>query len=494
VKGEVWVRRVFFALALLYVIPFWTVHYLPTVDGPCHTYNAWVVRQYGNASEYSLFQRYYEINTKPYPNWLGHGALALMMFAIPPLVAEKLFVSLYALLFLAGVWVLVGSVQGEPRWTALLGFPFVYNHLFQFGFYNFCASLALFCWILGFWWRRRERPDLACAIGVNLLLWLCYFSHIVSFGLSLLGIALLWAATLRRDHWRRHLLHVLALSPQLVLPLWYFSHGSGEVYASNWPFSLQVLYFFGLQGLVSFEGFQRQLATVLAGLFAVLVVLTFWRRPRPVWRESDAFLLLAVVFAVLYFLSPEGLEGGGLLKQRLSLYPFLVLIPWVSPRLARRGRQVAVAALVAVALLNAGYLARLYRALSGTMAVYVRGLDAVRPDTRLLPLMFDREVFDVLGHAASYAALEKGLIDWDNYEAVSWFFPTQFRATAPPPDIREIESEPGLLLVRKWKDRADYIYTWRMRPGDPFAWRLQRSFDPISTQDQGILWQRRPPS
>src|SRR6185295_17869081 len=54
-------RRLFFALALLYVLPFWTVHHLPTVDGPCHAYNAWILRQHGNTAEYPLFQQYYEI-------------------------------------------------------------------------------------------------------------------------------------------------------------------------------------------------------------------------------------------------------------------------------------------------------------------------------------------------------------------------------------------------------------------------------------------------
>jgi hypothetical protein len=488
------VRRVFFALALLYVVPFWTVHYLPTVDGPCHTYNAWVLRQYDNTREYPLFQQYYVINEKPYPNWLAHGIMALLMFVVPPLAAEKLFVTLYALLFLAGVWYLVGSVQSEQRWVAFLAFPFVHNYLFQFGFYNFCLSLALFPWILGFWWRRREKPDLSYAIGINLLLWLCWFSHIVSYVLCLLAIALLWAATLRRENWRRHLLHVLALAPQLVLPIWYFSHGTGQVFASDWSFSKRVRYLFRLKALVSFDSPQRLAMAALARLFMLLALLTIWRKRQTGWRQEDAFLLVAVVLAIVYFFSPSGLEGGALLEQRLSLYPFLVLIPWLSPPLADRGRRLAAGALAAVALLNVGYVAVWYGVLSHRMQAYLNGLDRVRPDTRLLPLTFHREAFHVLGHAASYAALEKGLIDWDNYEAVSWFFPTQFRTSAPPPVIPEIEIQPELIRVHRWKNRADYIYTWQMPPNTPIAARLQRLYDPVSVKGEGILWERRPPS
>jgi hypothetical protein len=170
-REERWLGTLFLTLALLYVIPFWIVHYLPTVDGPCHTYNAWILRQYDHVP---LFRQYYQINAEPYPNWIGHGIMALLMFAaVPPLVAEKLLASGYALTLLAGIWYLAGVVRpGGSRWLAFLAFPFVFNFLFQFGFHNFSLSLALFPFVLGFWWRYRERPaDPRYVIGINLLLW-----------------------------------------------------------------------------------------------------------------------------------------------------------------------------------------------------------------------------------------------------------------------------------------------------------------------------------
>src|SRR3978361_1001163 len=107
---DVWVRRLFFLLAILYVVPFWTTRYLPTTDGPCHTYNAWILRQHANVREYPLFNQYYEIDFRPHPNWTDHAVMALLMFVVPPLTAEKLLVSGYMLLFLAGAWHRPGSV------------------------------------------------------------------------------------------------------------------------------------------------------------------------------------------------------------------------------------------------------------------------------------------------------------------------------------------------------------------------------------------------
>lgn len=497
---EVWLRRLFFGLSLLYILPFWTVHYLPTGDGPCHTYNAWILRQYDNVEQYPRFQEYYEIDTRPYPNWISQGTMALLMFAVPPLVAEKLFVSLYVLVFLAGAWYLAGAVESGRRWLALLAFPFAHNHLFQLGFYNFSMSLALFPWILGFWWRHRERGGLGYVVGINLLLWGCYFSHILSFSLALVAIAVLWLATLRRDNWRRHvLLHVAALAPQGFLPLWHLTFQGGGGAASEASWLEQARYFLELQALFAFDHVQRWAAVALALTFGGLVLLTLLRRRKPFLREADAFLLLAVVFTVIYFVSPDAMSGGSMVKIRLSLYPWLILIPWLSPGLSpgldERARGIFVSVLALAVLLNAGYLVRWYRLLEGEVATYLSGLGPVKPDTRVLPLHFEPSrraaKVNVLAHAIGYEALEKGLVDWDNYEATVGFFPTRFRASAPPPVIWEIEATPGLVRPRQWRDRADYIYTWRMPPGCPLEPRLKKTYKLLSARDGGELWEKR---
>jgi hypothetical protein len=503
---ERWLGALFLVLALLYVVPFWIVRYLPTADGPCHTYNAWILRQYADVQHYPLFQQYYRINAEPYPNWLGHGLMALLMFVVPPLVAEKLVVSAYALALLGGVWYLTGAVRpGASRWLALLAFPFVFNYTFQFGFYNFSLSVALFPWVLGLWWRHRDRPaSWRFALGINLLLGLCYFAHILSFGVALVAIAILWLATLRREDWRRHLLHLAVLAPQAVLPLWYFAHQEGGMLPSYWPFARQLRYFAGLGPLSLFGAAQDWLAGLLALAFLVLLLLTLRRegvRRSP--REERAFLFLAAVFTLLYFVSPEGVSGGTILKPRLCLYPFLVLIPWLAPDCGARARRIGIAALALAALLDLAYVTHAYVQRSARMEEYLAGLDGIAPNTRVLPLLSRRRPVegkvDVLSHAIDYKAIELGLVDWDNYEATWPFFPTAFRASVPVPPIVDIESRPGRLRAEAWSDRADYVYTWWIAPDQPVARRLARYFEPIvepvfepaATAEGGVLWKNR---
>jgi hypothetical protein len=55
---------------------------------------------------------------------------------VPPLVAEKLLVSLIVLLFLAGCWRLGGAY-------ALLAMPLTFHLLMQMGFYNYSLGVVL---------------------------------------------------------------------------------------------------------------------------------------------------------------------------------------------------------------------------------------------------------------------------------------------------------------------------------------------------------------
>ncbi len=494
-REDRWVRRLFFALALLSAVPFWTVQYLPTLDGPCHTYNAWILRQLGNVEQYPLFQAYFEVNARPYPNWTGHGILALLMFVVPPLVAEKLLVSGYVLLFLGGMGYLVGAVRPEERWLAFLAFPFVWNQTLQLGFYNFALSLALFPWILGCWWRNRAAPGLGFAVKINLLLGLCYFSHILSFAITLAALGVLWLATLWREgrRWRRHLLHILILLPQVVLPVWFFLQNTGGEIPGGWGLWRLVRYFIGLRVLVTLSEAQRWVGWGVAFLFLSLILLTLGRkvRRRPFLEEEDAVLLLAVLGVLLYAWSPQGLAGGSLLKPRLSLYPWLLLIPWLSPGVSRgRVRQAATGLLALGALVHLGYMTHLYRVGGAEMERFLAALEPVRPNTRILPVFFEHaRPTPFLNHAIDYKALEKGLVDWDNYEANQSFFPTRYRRSVVFPDAGEYYSAPEKLRPAGIVDLVEAVYTWKMPPRHVLRKRLRRHYERVSERFGGELYE-----
>jgi hypothetical protein len=498
----------FWALVCLQILPFWVVASVPTTDGPSHVYNAWILREHLNTGDHPLlshyYDKYYEIDHTPLPNWLGHAALALLMTLFAPSTAEKVLVSGYVVLFLAGALSLAGAVDPGRRWLAFLAFPLVFNRTFQLGFYNFGMSLGFFLLALGFWWRRRGSPGAGLAVGINLILLLCWFSHIVSTVMALLGIGVLWLCTLRRGTWKRHLLHVAILAPQVALPLWFVTSHAAQPVPSQRHAELLWRYFRRLEVLYTFSKGQIVLGSSLAALFLLLVVLTLAGRRaegRPALREEDGFLLLAVLAFVIYCASPEGMTGGSLLRARLSLYPWLFLLPWLAPwlvpwlpeRLAQPARAALIAVLALVAAGNAGAHARWWRAADREVQAFLAATRGIEPGTRVLPILYDHRasigLMGTLDHAFSRAATEKCLIDWSNYEAATDHFPVRLRASAPRINGYVLAAMPWSFNVREHRDEIDYVFAWKVPPGSPLARRLRRSYVLVSEEGPARLYE-----
>ena len=126
--------------------------------------------------------RYFEIDWRPHPNWIGHAVLALLMTIGPPVIAEKILFSAIVLLFFASMWWYSGKSV-----YAFLAFPFAYHQFLQTGFYNFSVSISLYFLIVAMWWKRRESPNPKTIALIAVLLVVCYFSHPMSTVLAMVS-------------------------------------------------------------------------------------------------------------------------------------------------------------------------------------------------------------------------------------------------------------------------------------------------------------------
>src|SRR5207248_2934981 len=65
-------RRLYIAVAIFAVIPIWCVRYLPTVDGPSHVYNSWILHELIRGAQGPIAD-WFRIDWRPHPNWIGHA-------------------------------------------------------------------------------------------------------------------------------------------------------------------------------------------------------------------------------------------------------------------------------------------------------------------------------------------------------------------------------------------------------------------------------------
>jgi hypothetical protein len=498
----------FAVLLVLHVGPLWWFPFFPSQDGPAHVENAEILRTYGRADR-PLLRTFYEINTRPDPNWFGHLVLAALLAVFPPLAAEKLLLTGYLLLLPLALAYALRAVRPGGGPAALLAFPFLHNLFFHMGFYNFCYSLPLFFFALGYWLRHRDQfttGRAALLAGLGLLLFFCHLVSLVALWI-LLAVLVGYRTVLDlrarsgKEVWAslrsRAVIPCCAFVPSLLLAVWFLARRPGrgvevteQTNRLNWLLKLEALVSYG-----SLEVWPSLGLAVFFLVCALILVAARARRPHLV--AEDGLLAGVAVFVALLFVVPDAMAGGMFVIPRLTLYPFFALILWLAaqPASAALAWSIRGAALVSTLALLALHTAA-YARLNPYLEEYVAAAAVVEPNTALLPWNDTHSGRGPDGsptslrvgpfrHAAGYIAARRPVVNLCNYEAAAgYFFPIVYRSEVNPyehmgllpavPD-RGLESTPPQASIAGYQQathqRVDYILVWSS--SDPEATRLR---------------------
>lgn len=469
----------------MYVALVWTVRYVPTQDGPSHLANAAALRDILLPGDQGLEADYY-VQRRPVPNWAYYAVVAPLAAVVPPLVAEKLFLSAYVLAF-AFAFYKLARAAGVRTWAAAVAaLPLSVALPFQIGFYNYCAGVAVMLAALAYFWPRRDRLRVREAVVLNLSVVAAYFCHLLPAVLLLgavyfLNVVLAAGIVPGERSIARRARFLAGLLPAWVLPLYYLFQPSGgdttwfpagellRLLVSGWP-------------LVSFGPAQRPVGFLAAAAALAGVAAVFWAKRsgrRPLRQPRDAFGLLAAAFLILCFVAPDAAAGGSLVSARLAAFVFLFVFIWAGDGLGRRGD--AAALVVAVTLAAAAWVGDLY---------YYRKYDRVlreltaadcgfRPGAGMVYLDYAEGrpgLVRVTLHAGAYYALRSRLLNFSNYEAELPYFPVRFRPGAPRPAAVEIIGG-GRYDAEKWASLVDYVITWDMEEYHRRRLAAERCYD-----------------
>lgn len=441
----------FVLLAILHIAPLWTVRYLPLGDGPSHVYNAWVLHGLATGSAPAPIQDAFAIDWRPHPNWSSHLLLALAMTVAPPLIAEKLFLTLLLALFYLGAWRLATATDPARDVYAFLVFPLTYTQTFMAGYYNFSLSIGLFLLLLAFWWKHSNDRRVRTIAAEAAMLVLLYFTHPQATVLALASIALLSVLT-------RRWVHLVALLPAALLLA-----GFGRTEAVpgglqsgiNWE-ALRILA--NVETMWSLGDGQLLLARIVSLAFAALIVLTLVRRER---SRANLLFVLALLFAAMMFWFPGTGGTRDIFHQRNSVFVFLTLLGWFTTRVPRR---VVLGLVVAIGMASFVINAEWIRRLAPGLAATVRAHRAIEPGTGFLPLHFSFDqspsMVNVYVHSHGYVALEKQLVDYGNYEPKTNYFPIAWRR--PGIHTTTFEPDPSSVDIAAIAPIAEYVTTRAM--------------------------------
>ncbi len=478
-------KVLFAALLIAYVALLWTFHYIPTEDGPAHLGNAYIIKEYHNAAAGRL-RDFYVLNWRLPTNVVYHYALAALLFAVPPLVAEKLLLSLYLIIFATGVRYLIIAIHGRPHPAAFLAFPLFISYPFQMGFFGSMLSLACAVWGLAYFWRRRAALTLGTIVMLNAIGLAIFAIHLFGWGVFVAGVIYLSLArgvgaakTAGRrpvkTGVRRRWLSLPApvyLSPAVAIPLLYFFSQPKLSAVTHVRWSLLLKNFLTFEVFNSFFRSYNWATVGTAVVFAALAVAvlaekTFGRREFK-WHRGDVAAALAVPAATAAYLlcSDSTPFRGSWIGIRLALLPILAAVVWLAGARSRPLRLSLFIIGPVVALLHLGAAALGYAEANIILSRYTSAYDLIAADATILPITKrapyrNNLKVSYVKHAGGYYTLGKRVVDLANYEPNYRYFPVQWRNRKKPvPIVRARRGVPYYNLRKKY-EMIDYLLYWQ---------------------------------
>ena len=507
-------------LMVIHLLPVWGFKYFPTQDGASHIYNAYVLKEYHNHENYRL-REVYKLNPTLFPNWTSHALLALLLYIFPPLICEKIVLTLCISLLPLSLFYFLNGIAKKNIVFGLVGFLYAYNYLLHMGFYNFVLSMSLFFFTFGYWWRVKDNLRVTNMVVLYILLLATYFTHYHSYALLIMSLTFfalygsvydilqkVWGyketSQPPMDRFRVSivkfkptLIFLIGLIPAYIILFSYYfyltnTHGSdGDHKGFEWLND----YFFSMKSLVSFRDDHVLIGRVLLVLFAVAFVLTIINRIQQyhhsesneqgertwtrVVTQMDGFLIMAVFITAMYFIAPWSGYSGGWINDRFHLYIFLVLLPFFAINLHRHINYAVAGIIIALSLWHLGYNVHTYTLLNRdiTNALSLDGMD--EKDTILMSepgewggfsdsLGFEPKYVEPFGHIECLLAVKKGIAYLDNYEANTDHFPLQYKQKELP---------------------ADFAIIWRTEYDDVAG--LEQEYDLIDSNDYNRLYRRK---
>jgi hypothetical protein len=476
---------------LLCLLQVWLPGMYLTCDGPCHVYNARILHDMWTSEGKDFFGRFYEIAYTTAPNSLTSFLLAGLLYVANGVVAEKIYISLYILVYIGGFTALLRRLGGSGFWL-LSVFLFPFTYAFAKGFYNYSFAIGLWCWMVWAWLHYLHHMKPRYAVAFFVLSGLAFFTHLLpfAFGVATCGLLLLSHVLPIRDPERRRgleellrkgLTFILLIAPYLLLMLLFTNNEGGlQLQLRAYPYRLIELVEF--KYLINLTDGEKPWALVaglvLTGFFAA----TAFRAMRPLRLHRYDGILAAMVFvAFVYVFFPEQFMGRMLIISiRAQLFIYILIVCFVAYRLpAGKWKDWGGLALFGCFMLLSINRIHTRSLVAEAMSDYLSVAPYVQPGSVVLPLDLSptgttpdgREISprnSLFHHASHYLAADKQLIMLDNYEANMGYFPVRWQPDVNPYNIMSrnagIEGLPPYAQIGTWEQRTGrlvrYVLLW----------------------------------
>jgi len=487
----------------------WMLAYFPAQDGPSHIYNLVILKDLVNGG--TEWGKFFSFQLRAVPN------IAFTLFSypllqfFPPLVVEKIFISIYIVLMGAGVYIFLRTFNKTSLPFIYFVFPLIFNFNLMMGFYSYVISVPIFLIAFSISWKIRNRSATYKFLLFNLTGCIIFYFHIIPFIFFLLS--LLCITIVQSKEFKRIIFDLIKLiiiiSPSLLVLFLYLAKSTKSFIPdfsylsslSRYIYLRNDLFFFSTVTFSPWQMFPGFLFTGLFLSFFILSVYLLIRDPNKGWVKirdisaSDKVLMcMTFIFLLIYFITPFRFGGGDFFNQRFPWVVFIILLPLLRINEKIVSKRFVWVSISSVAIIFFVFNTAILWQQSNKVEEFLNGLNADIPKGAYV--MTYKKIdpkaglprIDALMHAASYYGIFKGCVDIGNYETGPDYFPIKFKENIPSfPSLDQILYKSETIDWPAYPS-IQYLLGWEINKND--TEKLSKFFHVIWQNELLSIWQR----
>lgn len=499
----------YISLLLTQILLIWLLPYFPTQDGPSHLYNAAILHDLLNGGK--EWGEYFTYELKATPNLGFNLIVSPLLVLVKPLIAEKIFLTIYILLMGFSVRYFIRTfAPGKPLTVQLLAIPVIFNFTLMMGFYSYSIAVPVFLIALAMVWRQRNSGALIQFTLCNIAGVTIFYLHLIPFIFFLIALAVI-AVTLKRlsspnsfigdpdlkelkdwipDNylgndradrasgelegiressksapegswcWGTFLRRIAMMLPLVILLASYLGGNKKSGTPADFSYLLSADRFMTLfSDLFTFSTVSLSPLQIIPAALAMFVTLLLMRslvkdsRTDRVTFDAGqkTLVILAACLTVIYFAAPFRFGEGSFFNDRFPWVILLIILPLLAC-VNDKAASAASVGMIGVAVLSVALNIFVFRQQSDEVAAFLSGLESgCKKGDGVLLYRTVRPPWpkvDVLLHAASYYGMFNGCVDLGNYEPTMPYFPIRFR--------QDVSTLPGELAFAYGKGEIDF--------------------------------------
>ena len=443
---------VFFGMAIIGCWAFLSETYFFTNDGAAHVYSATILNDLIFNSD-SMYAPYFEINTFPTPNWLGHFLLFFLVPVFGGIIAEKILI----IIIVVGCPIALRfflQKRGQNIIPAYILILTTHRILFYFGFYNFSLGILVLLVTLIFTPLPGTTINRKRLILLAVMYLLLYFSHLfvlfvaVAFQIALIFDSINGSFKTRFQTTLKHLSRIaISFLPAFILSLIFLfsnngisgdlTYSAGELwkrFQELWGFTSS----FTIQPIAPFETYTQSVWCVILIVFGCVIV-TLIRKRREL--RFSAWFVITLALLVAYFVVPD---SGLYISIRLFILFFLSFYIWMSTIKIPQWVVIPVLALVFFIQREMQFSAMSFHNESQKYVESVVEMENFIPKGAAVGIINHSVYWLERGHSHNYIGLNKKVIDVCNYEATLSYFP--IRSKGVPWEVQQFQNDDREIL------------------------------------------------